>query len=264
MPATPGLPELALTIPSGRSLYIASDFHLGSPNRSESLAREKRIVRWLDTVVAADASDLVLLGDTFDFWFEYGQAIPKGFLRLQGTLARLADSGVRIHLFTGNHDMWMFGYFEQELGATIYRDPVSFRIGQKRILLAHGDGLGPGDSTYKIFRFFFHSQVCQWLFRWIHPDIGMAIANSWSRSSRRAHSASDGAFKGEKEHIWQWAKNMQAHQPHDLYIMGHRHLFMDLPVGEAGRYINLGDWFGRARYIRIGADGHTELLDEVE
>ncbi len=184
-------------------------------------------------------------------------------MRIQGALAKLADAGVRIHLFTGNHDMWMFGYFEDELGARIYRHPITALIGNKKILLAHGDGLGPGDFTYKIFRFFFHSKVCQWLFKWIHPDIGLAIANSWSRSSRRSHSEGDGQFKGEREHIWQWCKQVQAYYPHAYYIMGHRHLHMNLPVGEGSHYVNLGDWFNRGRYIRIDAEGRVEILDEV-
>lgn len=262
MPSMPTLPEIAFPVPAGKFLFIASDFHLGSPNYEESLARERRIAHWLETVVLPQGSDLVLLGDTFDFWFEYGNAIPKGFLRLQGALARLADAGIRIHLFTGNHDMWMFGYFEKELRATIYRDPISIILGKKMILLAHGDGLGPGDFTYKIFRFFFHSKICQWLFKWIHPDIGLWIANSWSRSSRKAHSVGDVDFKGEKEHIWQWCKQMQATNPHDYYIMGHRHLHMDLEVGQGSRYINLGDWFTRGRFIRIDADGAVSILDE--
>jgi UDP-2,3-diacylglucosamine hydrolase len=262
MPAKIDLPTSTFDIPAGKSLFIASDFHLGSPNYQESLAREKRVVRWLETVVLPEASDLVLLGDTFDFWFEYGHAIPKGFLRLQGALARLADAGVRIHLFTGNHDMWMFGYFEKELGARIYRDPITIQIAKKKILLAHGDGLGPGDRLYKVFRFFFHSKICQWLFKWIHPDVGLLIANSWSRSSRKSHSAGDADFKGDKEHIWQWARQVQAAQPHDYYIMGHRHLHMRLPVGEASTYINLGDWFEHGRYIRIDEIGEVCILDE--
>ena len=159
---------------SGKKLYFASDFHLGVPDYDASLTREKRIVRWLDTV-SSDAQAIYLLGDIFDFWFEYGHAIPKGFIRLQGKLAELRDKGLPIYFFTGNHDMWMFDYFEKELGIIIYREPQVLEIGNHKLLIGHGDGLGPGDNTYKFLKKFFNSSICQWLFARIHPNLGIGI-----------------------------------------------------------------------------------------
>src|SRR5919112_2669572 len=175
------LPDLALE--PGRRVYFASDFHLGAPDAASSAARERRIVRWLDTV-AQDAAAIYLLGDIFDFWFEYRHAVPRGFIRLQGKLAELTDAGLPVTFFTGNHDMWMFDYFTQELGIPILRHPVSQRIGNQLFHIGHGDGLGPKDHTYKVLKRVFASPVSQWLFARLHPNFGIGLANKWSRRSR--------------------------------------------------------------------------------
>ena len=140
-----------IQLPSGKKIYFASDFHLGVPDHEASLAREKRIIRWLDHV-KGDAHSIYLLGDIFDFWFEYKQAIPKGFVRLLGKLAELRDTGMPIYFFTGNHDMWMFDYFPKELGIPIYREPIELVIENHKLMIGHGDGLGPGDTSYKILK----------------------------------------------------------------------------------------------------------------
>ena len=229
-------------LPPGKKIYFASDFHLGVPDHASSTAREKRIVKWLDAV-SADAHAIYLLGDIFDFWFEYSQAIPKGFIRLQGKLAQLRDAGLAIYFFTGNHDMWMFDYFEKELGIVIYRNPQILEIGKHKMLIGHGDGLGPGDSTYKFLKKFFNSRVCQWLFARIHPNLGMRMAMYWSRQSRISNTRTEEKFEGEEnEFLLTYCRELESTAHHDFYIFGHRHLPLDLKVGEASRYINLGEW----------------------
>lgn len=227
---------------NGKKIFFASDFHLGVPNHSASLDREKRIIRWLDSI-KHDAHAIYLLGDIFDFWFEYKHAIPKGFIRLQGKLAELRDAGIPIIFFTGNHDMWMFDYFKDELGIPIYRDPQLLRVGGHKLLVGHGDGLGPGDNTYKFLKKIFNSKVCQWLFARLHPNFGIGIARYWSRKSRIGNLKNEEKFQGEEgEFLWIYCKEMEKQQHHDFYVFGHRHLPLDLRISENSRYINLGEW----------------------
>ncbi len=230
-----------INLPEGKKIYFASDFHLGAPDRESSLTREKKIVAWLDQI-KDDAHSIYLLGDIFDFWFEYRQAIPKGFARLQGKLAELRDRGLPIYFFTGNHDMWMFDYFEKEMGIEIYREPVELGVNKFKLLIGHGDGLGEGDVSYKLLKRFFDSGVCQWLFARIHPNLGIAIAKYWSRKSRISNNAREEKFNGEEnEFLLKYCKELEMKAHHDFYIFGHRHLPLDLRVGENSRYINLGE-----------------------
>ncbi|MEQ9415568.1 MAG: UDP-2,3-diacylglucosamine diphosphatase [Cyclobacteriaceae bacterium] len=231
-----------IQLPSGKKIYFASDFHLGVPNHETSLVREKRIIRWLDHV-KNDAHSIYLLGDIFDFWFEYKQAIPKGFVRLQGKLAELRDSGMPIYFFTGNHDMWMFDYFPQELGIPIYREPIELEIGNQKLMIGHGDGLGPGDTSYKILKKFFNSSLCQWLFARLHPNLGIGIARMWSKSSRITNMKKEEKFRGEEnEYLLTYCRELEKNNHHDFYVFGHRHLPLDLEVGNNSRYVNLGEW----------------------
>jgi UDP-2,3-diacylglucosamine hydrolase len=227
---------------AGKKIFFASDFHLGVPNYSKSLDREKRIVRWLDSI-KHEAHSIYLLGDIFDFWFEYKHAIPKGFVRLQGKLAEISDSGIPVIFFTGNHDMWMFDYFKHELGIQVYRDPQLLQVGNQRLLIGHGDGLGPGDNTYKFLKKFFNSKLCQWLFARLHPNFGIGLATYWSRKSRISNLKREEKFKGEEEEfLWVYCKELEEKQHHDFYVFGHRHLPLDLKISESSRYINLGEW----------------------
>lgn len=231
------LPDL-----NGKKIFFASDFHLGVPNHDASLEREKRIVKWLDSI-KSEAHTIYLLGDIFDFWFEYKHAIPKGFIRLQGKLAELRDAGIPISFFTGNHDMWMFDYFPEELGIPIYRDPQILQVGNHKLLIGHGDGLGPGDSTYKFLKRFFNSRICQWLFARLHPNLGIGIASYWSRKSRISNIKKEETFQGEDgEFLWIYCNEIERKVHHDYYIFGHRHLPLDLKISEQSRYINLGEW----------------------
>ena len=227
---------------NGKKIFFASDFHLGVPSRDDSLEREKRIVKWLDSI-KDEAHTIYLLGDIFDFWFEYKHAIPKGFIRLQGKLAELRDAGIPIVFFTGNHDMWMFDYFPKELGIPIYRDAQLLQIGDQKLLIGHGDGLGPGDTTYKFIKKFFNSKLCQWLFARLHPNFGIGIAMYWSRKSRISNLKHEEKFMGEgREFLWVYCNKIELSGHHDYYIFGHRHLPLDIKINEHSRYINLGEW----------------------
>lgn len=233
---------MKITLPSNKKIFFASDFHLGVPDYDQSLARERKIVRWLDSV-KHEAHSIYLMGDIFDFWFEYKHAIPKGFIRLQGKLAELTDTGIPVIFFTGNHDMWMFDYFTKELNIPIHRNPIELEINAQKFLIGHGDGLGPGDSSYKILKKFFNSLLCQWLFARIHPNLGIGIAHFWSRKSRISNMKREEKFQGEEnEFLLTYCKELEQKLHHDFYVFGHRHLPLDLKVSDNSRYINLGEW----------------------
>jgi UDP-2,3-diacylglucosamine hydrolase len=232
----------------GKKVFFASDFHLGVPDAASSLEREKKIVRWLDKV-RPEAQAIFLLGDIFDFWFEYKHAIPKGFVRLQGRLAELTDSGMPVYFFTGNHDMWMFDYFTKELNIPVLRKPVTMMLGEKKFHIGHGDGLGPKDHTYKALKKVFASPVSQWLFARIHPNAGIGLANYWSRRSRISNTKTDEVFHGEeKEWLVTYCKETEAREHHDFYVFGHRHLPLDIKIGDRSRYLNLGEWVNFCSY----------------
>ena len=167
-----------------RKIYFLSDFHLGAPDFASSLAREKRITAFLDEI-KKDAATIFIVGDLFDFWFEYKKVVPKGYVRILGKLAELTDSGIPVYFFVGNHDMWMTGYFEKELNIPVYFEPKEFEFYGKRFLIGHGDGLGPGDHGYKFIKKVFRNKFCQWLFGQMHPTLGMKVANFFSRKSAR-------------------------------------------------------------------------------
>lgn len=239
--------DLEQIIPAGKKVFFASDFHLGAPNKEGSLEREKKIVRWLDQV-KEEAHAIFLVGDIFDFWFEYKRSIPKGFVRFQGKIAELTDQGIPVVFFTGNHDTWMFNYFEEELSVSIYRDPTVFTFNGQRLLIGHGDGLGPGDAFYKILRKIFTNKICQWLYARIHPNTGIALANKWSRNSRVTSTAKEEKQQLAEEWLLTYCKETEASIHHDYYIFGHRHLPLELPVNDKSTYINLGEWINYFTY----------------
>ena len=248
MSDAPGRLSPQLTVPPQQRVYFASDFHLGSPDWKSSRVREDKIVRWLNTI-RQDAHTIFLLGDIFDFWFEYQSVVPKGYLRLLGTLADLVDHGTQLYLFTGNHDLWMFDYFSQELGVPIVRYPVSLQINDRHFHLGHGDGLGPGDRTYKLLKKVFVSRWGQRLFKLVHPDWGITFAQRWSARSRRKNLTKDESFRTkEEEWIYQYCVEVEERQHHDYYIFGHRHLVLDIPLNENSRYINTGEWITTGHY----------------
>lgn len=243
-------------------IYFASDFHLGAPNHEESKKREARIVSWLEEV-KKDASEIYLLGDIFDFWFEYKTVIPKGFVRLQGKIAEITDSGIPVHVFTGNHDMWIFDYLPQELGVKIYREPIVRTYNGKKFLIGHGDGLGPGDTQYKMLKAVFASKVCQWLFARIHPNLGIGIANAWSRKSRRNNITYDEKFEGkENELLYHFCKEYLTKEHIDYFVFGHRHLPLEIPISDNSIYFNLGEWIKHNTYAVF--DGNKLELKKFE
>jgi len=246
-------------LPEGKRVYFASDFHLGTPNADASRQREKRIVKWLDEI-SNDAAHIFLVGDIFDFWFEYKEVVPKGYVRLLGKLAELRDKGIGISAFIGNHDMWMNGYFEAELDIPVYYEPQTYQIGNKTFYIGHGDGLGPGDHGYKMLKKVFRNPVCRWLFSLIHPSWGIGLANYFSRKSRAATGGELEKFLGEEnEWLAIYSKEVLLKTHFDYFIYGHRHLPLDLQVGPGSRYINLGDWINYFTYAVF--DGkNTELI----
>jgi UDP-2,3-diacylglucosamine hydrolase len=225
-----------------KKIYFLSDFHLGAPDHASSLEREKIIVGFLDEI-KKDASEIFLVGDMFDFWYEYRQVVPKGYVRLLGKLAELSDNGIQLHFFVGNHDMWMRDYFQKELGIPVYYEPKTFERLGKKILVGHGDGLGPGDHGYKRLKKVFRNPVSKWLFGILPPVAGMGLANFLSRRSRAQTGASEEVFLGEdKEWLIIYSKEVQTKEKYDFFVFGHRHLPIDHRLSDGSRYINLGDW----------------------
>ncbi|MEM1215303.1 MAG: UDP-2,3-diacylglucosamine diphosphatase [Bacteroidota bacterium] len=236
--------------------YFASDFHLGIDGRLTSAERERQLVRWLETI-RTDAEAIYLVGDIFDFWFEYRTAVPRGYVRLLGKLAELRDAGIDLHLFTGNHDMWMFDYLEQEIGAPVHRDPIRVTINGKHFFIGHGDGLGPCDHGYKFIKKIFRNPLCQWLFARLHPNLGIGLANYFSRSSRAANTGEDHFYGENEEWLLQYSCRKSEQLPEvDYFVFGHRHLPIDygLPNGRS-RYVNLGEWVHFNSYAVF--DGET-------
>ncbi|MBP6385711.1 MAG: UDP-2,3-diacylglucosamine diphosphatase [Pseudarcicella sp.] len=245
---------LKIKYESNKKIYFASDFHLGSPNFEESLEREKKIVRWLN-LIEKDAQAIFLLGDIFDFWFEYQSTVPKGFTRLLGKIASMSDNGIQIIFFTGNHDLWMKNYFVKELGVKIYHQPTELQIinsnnESTNLYLGHGDGLGPGDNGYKLLKKVFLSPISIFLFGFAHPTLGIWLATKWSGSRKKQAVAQD--FYNDKEYLFQYALATETQKHHDIYLFGHRHLVINMPISENSKYINLGEWFSDENSCHYG------------
>ncbi len=225
-----------------KKIYFLSDFHLGAPDAASSLIREKRIIRFLDEI-KNDAAEIFILGDLFDFWYEYKKVVPKGYVRILGKLAELSDSGILLYFFVGNHDMWMKDYFQKELNIPVFFDPREFVYNNKKFLIGHGDGLGPGDHGYKFIKKIFRNKICQWFFGILPPNTGMGIASYFSRKSRAQTGQTDEVFLGDdKEWLVHYCREILQKQPFDFFIFGHRHLPLNIKLNEKSRYINLGDW----------------------
>lgn len=251
-----------MLLPNSKKIYFASDQHFGAPNAEQSFPREQKFVRWLDQV-KSDADAIFLLGDLFDFWFEYKTVVPKGFVRVLGKLAEIRDSGIPIYFFVGNHDLWMADYFEKELNIPTYRDNKEFTFGTKTFLIGHGDGKGPGDKGYKRMKKVFNAPFSKWLYRWLHPDVGMKLAQYLSVKNKLISGNEDVVYLGEeKEWLVLYAKKKLETKHYDYFIFGHRHLPMIVEVGENAKYVNLGDWIG---YFTYGVfDGENFELKEFK
>lgn len=265
-------------------IFFASDLHLGAPSAALSRERERLFVRWLEEV-ASLGREIHLVGDSLDFWFEWKHVVPRGHVRLFGAIAALVDSGTPVHWHLGNHDLWSFGYLEQELGVTLHREPVELELFGERWLVGHGDGLGPHDRRYKRLKRVFTNRLAQWSFARLHPNLACALAQRWSRSSRIHNAAQDGSFNGiENEWLFQYVQDQFSTGAHDGYIFGHRHLPLDVKLHADGshtlihppsdshtspkaptaavqstRYINTGEWLHRPSYVRFGPEGPALL-----
>ena len=242
-------------IADGKKIYFASDNHLGAPTNEASRPREKKFVAWLDDI-KHDAAAIFLMGDLFDFWFEYKTVVPKGFTRTLGKLAEIADSGIPIYYFVGNHDLWMNGYFEEELGIPVYHKPEEFTFNNTSVFIGHGDGLGPGDKGYKRMKKVFTSPFFQWLFKWMHPDIGIKIGQYMSVKNKMISGDDDAKFLGkDNEWLAVYCKRKLEDKHRDYFVFGHRHLPLEIDLNETSKYINLGDWI---QYYTYGVfDGET-------
>jgi len=233
---------------TNKKIYFASDQHFGAPTVAQSKIREKKFVHWLDTV-KKDAEAIFLLGDLFDFWFEYKKAVPKGFVRVLGKLAELRDNGIQIHFFVGNHDLWMRDYFETELNIPVYYKPKVFLINNKTFFIGHGDGLGPEDKAYKRMKKVFTSPISKWFFRWLHPDIGIRFAQYISIENKLISGEENVKFLGEeKEWLIQYCKRKLTEKHYDYFVFGHRHLPLEIDLKSNSKYINLGDWISYYTY----------------
>jgi UDP-2,3-diacylglucosamine hydrolase len=231
-----------------KKIYFASDQHFGAPTAAKSKVREQKFVNWLDAI-KNDAEHIFLLGDLFDFWFEYKKAVPKGFVRVLGKLAELSDSGIKIHFFVGNHDLWMNNYFETELNIPTYYKPTEFVFNNKTFLIGHGDGLGPGDKGYKRMKKVFTNSFSKWLYRWLHPDIGIKLAQYLSVKNKLISGDDDVKFLGEEnEWLVQYCKQKLQKKHIDYFLFGHRHLPMEINLAPNSKYINTGDWITHFTY----------------
>lgn len=240
---------IKINLQEGKKVYFTSDQHFGIPNFDKSRIREEKFVRWLNEI-KSDAQIIFLMGDLFDFWHEWDYVVPKGFIRVLGKLAELKDNGIEIYFFVGNHDLWMKGYFEKELGIPVFFEKQYFEINGKQFLLAHGDGLGPGDKGYKRMKKVFSNSLAQWFFKWIHPDIAMKLAIYLSTKNKMISGEEDKEFLGEdKEFLILYAKEKLKTEKIDYFVFGHRHLPMILELTDRkSKYINLGDWISYFTY----------------
>jgi len=248
----------------GNNIYFISDFHLGIPDHDRSLEREKKLVTWLE-MIRSEAREIYLMGDLFDFWFEYKSVVPKGYTRLLGKLAEITDSGIPVHLFRGNHDMWAFDYLTKELNIHLHRAPEFYEFGGKKFYLAHGDGLGPGDHGYKFIKKVFASPVNQFFFRLIHPDLGIPLALFWSGKSRYAalikeQKEEERNYRLIRERITFHSKAIIAEHPElDYLIYGHYHFPVSEKLSEKATQVVLGDWLTHFTYASF--DGNKlELM----
>ncbi|MCX6225712.1 MAG: UDP-2,3-diacylglucosamine diphosphatase [Bacteroidia bacterium] len=239
-------------------IYFLSDAHLGAPDHQSSLKREMMLVAFLDEIKDS-ASEIFFMGDLFDFWFEYKRVVPRGFSRILGKIAELSDRGIRLHYFTGNHDIWMFDYLTQETGIKLYRHPTAITLDDKHFFLAHGDGLDEQDHTFRLLKWIFTNKFLQWVFARLHPNFAFWIANGWSRHSRSLHGVDP--FKEEKEPIVQYSRKYLEHKGYDYLVFGHRHCPVDYRLNDHTRLFILGDWLSHFSYAVF--DGETLQLKHL-
>jgi len=246
----------------GKKIYFVSDLHLGAKALKNNKERELLFVDWLQSI-RGDASMLFLMGDYFDFWFEYKKTVPKGFVRSLGVLAEICDSGIPVHFFTGNHDVWAFDYLSEEIGMIVHRDTISLELQGKKFFLSHGDDLGKKDFGYQLIKNFFHNRIAQWAFAKIHPDLSFRLAHYWSKKSRLSYKKGDPGLKNiESEEQYLFAKSVLENEHFDYFVFGHRHIILNEPLNSKSRLIILGDWIRKFSYgIFDGNEFRIETID---
>ena len=247
-----------MNLPKNKKIYFASDQHFGAPTSKLSKEREQIFLKWLEKI-EQDAAVLFLLGDLFDFWFEYKTVVPKGFVRILGKLASLVDQGIPVHYFVGNHDLWMKDYFQTELNIPVYFKPQEFAFNNTSFFIAHGDGLGPNDLGYKRMKKLFTNPLAKRLFQVLHPDIGMRLGHYFSVKNKIISGDKDAVFLGEEnEWLALYAKRKLKEKHRDYFIFGHRHIPMQIELNQNSKYINLGDWISNYTYAEFDGN-HLEL-----
>lgn len=247
---------------AGSKIYFISDAHLGLYPEERSLEREKMLVDWLNSIKET-AAELYLVGDIFDFWHEYKHIVPKGFTRFLGKLSEIADNGTKLYFFSGNHDIWAYGYFSSEFGAEIHHKPLIKELNGLKFFIAHGDGLGPGDFGYKLLKNTFRNKTLQWLFARLHPNFAMWLGKTWSKNSRYSKGIVAEEYAGEQGELQIiFAKNILKNEFYDFFLFGHRHIPFDVKLGEKSRVVNLGDWIHSFTYGEL--DGQTFMLKQYK
>ena len=248
-----------------KPIYFLSDAHVSSWAIEHGRMQDRRLVRFLDSI-KEKAAAVYLLGDMFDFWYEYKYVVPRGYTRFLGKLSELTDMGVEVHFFTGNHDIWAYDYLEKEGGVILHKQPLTTEIYGKIFFLAHGDGLGDPSRSFKLIRWIFHNRVCQWAFSTLHPRWALWFGQTWARHSRMKHEAEGApAYMGEdREHLVLYTKRyIQYHSNVDYFIYGHRHIEVDLQLTKKARMIILGDWISQFSYVVYDGE-HLFMSQYVE
>lgn len=235
--------RIQIKLKKNKKAYFAGDFHFGIPNDEESTRREKKVIEWLESI-ENHAQELFLLGDIFDFWFEYKHVVPKNYFNFLSKISRMIDNGINVHFFKGNHDMWTIDYFEK-IGLKVYNDYQSFNIDKQNIIVGHGDGLGKGDSGYKIIKSIFKNKILQFLFRMLHPDLGMKLGMHLSRSNKNREDHTD----INNERIYRFCKEYNNKEINDAYIFGHSHKVSEKEISELSTYYNTGEWISQSNYL---------------
>ncbi len=230
-----------------KKIYFVSDVHLGAPALKDNKAREMLFVKWLGEI-SGDAAAIYLMGDIFDYWFEYKTVVPRGFTRVLGKLAECTDRGIPVHFFTGNHDVWVFDYLPEETGVIVHREAYRIEISGKKFYLAHGDGLDERDKGYLLLKKFFTSKTLQWFYARVHPNVTISLAHRWSKKSRLSKMTDDPVFNVEEEGIYKFAQSVLQTEEVDYFVFGHRHRMADLAIGSHSRFILLGEWIKTFSY----------------
>lgn len=232
---------------SKKKIYFVSDVHLGAPALTDNAKREKLFTAWLSEV-SQDAAAIFLMGDIFDFWFEYRKVVPRGHTRVLGKMAEISDRGIPIHFFTGNHDIWVFDYLPAETGVIVHRDFFVTELMGKKFFLAHGDGLDKNDKGYLILKKIFTNRFWQWIFARFHPNFAVSIALRWSKTSRLSKKSGDAVFDAENEGMYHFALSVLEKDHYDFFIFGHRHRLANIEMSETSRFILLGEWIKTFSY----------------